>query len=568
MIVAGLNHSNDAAAALVKDGRVVLACAEERFSRQKHDASFPSRALDFALSGAGGNPEGCDAIAFFWNPVLHMDAAHRRFTTTPRSHLEFLYSLPTHLLAGQDHSALPYAELSVPRPGGRPLRIFFVTHHLCHAAHAFFETPFDEAAILTIDGYGERDATLIARGRGTEIEPVSSVPFPHSIGSVYAALTQYLGFRANSGEGKVMGLASYGKTRYREVFEQMLRPSPDGFEVDLSFFSYMMDARTRYTDRLVAALGPPRAPDEPLEERHRDVAASLQVVVEDLMVHLARVAREKTGSENLCMAGGVVLNCVANARVAAEAGFERCFFQPACHDAGTSAGAALYVSHCLLGEPRNPPDVKTDYLGPTFSPDQIRADLEESGLPYTELEDPAEHGAEQLARGRFLGRFDGRAEFGPRALGNRSIVTAPGPEAVKDALNAHVKFREPFRPFAPSVPEQSCGRFFDRDVPSPFMLRVYDTRPEHVENLGAITHVDGSARVQTVSEEQNPGYLALIEAYGNKTGVDCVLNTSFNIRGEPIVQTPKDAIKCFATTGLHDLYVGPFHVEKKGPSRP
>jgi carbamoyltransferase len=562
LFVAGLNHSNDAAAALVQDGRVVRACAEERFSRRKHDSSFPALALEFALAGADGGLDGCEAVAFFWNPILHMDAAHRRFTSTPRSHLEFLYSLPTHLLAGGDHSAVPYAELSVPRPGGKPLRLFFVSHHLCHAAHAFFEAPFDNAAIVTIDGYGERTSTLIARGRGTEIETLSSVPFPHSIGSVYAALTEYLGFRANSGEGKVMGLASYGRPRYREVFEKMLRPTSDGFEVELSYFSYMMDTRARYTERLVAALGPARDPAEPIVERHEDIAASLQAVVEDLMVHLARVARERTGCKNLCMAGGVVLNCVANTRVANEAGFERCFFQPACHDAGTSAGAALYVSHCLLGQTRNPPAVKTDYLGPSFSADELRAELDESGLAYAELTDPAEHAAERLTRNRFLGRFDGQAEFGPRALGNRSIVAPPGPEAVKDALNARVKFREPFRPFAPSIPEGSCARFFDQDTPSPFMLRVYQTLPEHTEALGAITHVDGSARVQTVSAEQNPGYLALIEAYGKKSGVDCVLNTSFNIRGEPIVQTPKDAIKCFASTGLHDLYLGPFHVGK------
>ncbi len=261
MNILGINHSIDAAAVLVQGGRVAAACAEERFSRRKHDAGFPLRALSFALEGMGGQLAACDAVAFFWNPVLHMDAAHGRLTASPRSHLEYLYSLPNNLLAGQDLSGTPYVELKIPRAGADPLRIFYVSHHLCHGAHAFFESPFDQAAILTVDGYGERTSTLIARGQGSEITPELEIPFPHSIGSVYAAITQYLGFSPNSGEGKVMGLAAFGDPRYLELFSQLLRPTADGFEVDLAYFSYMMDSRRRYSQKLVEALGAPRDPE-------------------------------------------------------------------------------------------------------------------------------------------------------------------------------------------------------------------------------------------------------------------------------------------------------------------
>ncbi len=562
MTILGLNHSNDSAAALVRHGRVVRACAEERFTRKKHDTSFPHRAMAFALSEVEGGLEGCEAVAFFWNPIQHMDAAHARLTAVPRAHIEYLYSLPNHLLAGADQRSVPWAELSIPRPGGRPLRLFYVTHHLAHAAHAFFESPYEEAAILTVDGYGERVSTLVAKGQGSSITPVRTVDFPHSVGSVYAAFTQFLGFKANNGEGKVMGLASYGTPTYRAEVERMIRATPEAYEVDLRYFAYDRDSRRRFAPPFEALLGPPRAPGAPIEPRHQDIAASLQAVVEDLLLHLARRARAETGMKHLCMAGGVALNCVANGRIAAEAGFESCFFQPACHDAGTSAGAALYASHVILGHPRRIPAVQTDYLGPGFGPDALKQALDRGGLRYHQVLDPAAHAAERIARGRIVGRFAGRAEFGPRALGNRSILAAPGPGSVKDVVNARVKFREPFRPFAPSVLEERCGEYFACATPSPFMLRVYATRDAYKEALAAVTHVDGGARVQTVTPAQNRGYAELIHAVGEHTGIACVLNTSFNIRGEPIVQTPEDALKCFFTTDMDDLYLGPFHIEK------
>lgn len=564
MRILGLNHSNDAAASLVVDGRVVAACAEERFSRLKHDGSFPQRACQWVLAQAGLSLADIDRVAFFWNPGRHMDAPHGRLVRQPRHHLEYLYSLPTQLFAGDPELAkLTHLELTLPWQRG-PRRIDFVTHHLAHAAHAFFESPFAEAAILTVDGYGERASTLLARGTGKQIEVLSEIDFPQSIGAVYAAITSYLGFKANGGEGKVMGLSSYGKPRYVDLFRRLLAPTPDGFEVALPYFAYYLDRPHRWTALLEAELGPARAPESPIEARHEDIAASLQLATEDALVHLAKLLRERTGLDALCMAGGVTLNCVANERIAREAGFAQCFFQPACHDAGASAGAALYAAHVLAGAPRLLDDawVKTDYLGPSYGPDALRQALDFSGMPYREVDDPAIDAAERLARGRIVGRFDGRAEFGPRALGNRSILAPPGPASVKDVLNARVKRREPFRPFAPSVTEASCGSYFDSAEPSPYMLRVYRTLDAHAEALGAITHVDGTARVQTVNPAQNADYHRLIEAYGRQTGIDCVLNTSFNIRGEPIVQTPEDALRCFYSTGMDDLYLGPFALEK------
>ena len=504
MIVLGINHSNDAATAVARDGRVIAASAEERFSRIKHDGGFPHQAMGFSLGEVGCGLEECDAVAFFWNPVQQMDAPHGRLVSKPRHHLEYLFSLPNQLLAGRDLLDVPFVELKVPLAPGHPLRLFYVDHHLCHAAHAFYESPFDQAAILTVDGYGERVSTLIGKGSGRNIEHLLKIPFPHSVGSVYAALTQYLGFRANAHEGKVMGLSSYGTPRQLDLFRKLLGPTPDGFQVDLSYFDYYRDGRHRFGQRLVDELGPPRAPEAAIEPRHEDIAASLQAATEEVLIHLARLARQKSGCSDLCMAGGVALNCVANGRIVTEAGFDRCFFQPACHDAGTSAGAALYVTHTLLGREREPLGVKTDYLGPQFDADALREVLDRAGARFREPANIADEAAERLARGRIIGRFEGRAEFGPRALGNRSILAAPGPAPVKDVLNKRVKGREPFRPFAPSVLESHCGDYFDSAIPSPFMLRVYKTKPEHIERMGAITHVDGTARVQTVNQATKP----------------------------------------------------------------
>jgi carbamoyltransferase len=566
MHVLGVNFSNDAAAALVRDGEVLGAVQEERFSRQKHDRRFPQAAISWCLKSAGLTLADVDAVAFFWNPGRHAESPNWRQSGAFRHHLEYLYDVPNHLL---------------PRLGGvvdrveqtfhftdrrRPLRVVYVTHHIAHAVAALVRSNFESAAILTVDGYGERTSTLIADGQGNRVTPLVDIEFPHSLGAVYAAVTQYLGFQANSGEGKVMGLASYGEPRFRDEFAAMLRCTADGFRVDLDWYAYFLERPLRVSDRFVARFGPPREPESELTQHHMDVAASLQVATEDALVHLARLARARTGRTRLCMAGGVTLNCVANQRILDEAGFDACYFMPAAGDAGSSLGAALALVHRYEDRPRRE-HPRTDYLGPAFSDEQVLAALRRAGVPFlgpAALNAPVEEAVVEVIENGFIaGWFQGAAEFGPRALGNRSILADPRRPEMKDVLNARVKFREWFRPFAPSVLEDRCGDFFACATPSPYMLRVYPTRPERVSVLPAVTHVDGGARVQTVAPEQNPRYHALISAFGRRTGVPVVLNTSFNIRGEPIVNSVEDALKCFFATDMDVLAVGPYLLEKR-----
>ena len=561
MKILGINHSNDAAAALVVDGRVIAVSQEERFSRIKHDSSFPDKAIDFCLKMQGLKLADLDAVAFFWNPGIHAEAPSRRMTASIRHHLEFLYGVPSRLIARMGEH-VKSIDQTVHLASGKKLAIHYVTHHLCHAAAAFFTSPFEEAAILTADGYGERQSTTIYRGRGAALEELAEVDFPHSIGSLYAALTDYLGFRANSGEGKVMGLASYGHdSEYVGKLRKLITLSDRGFELDLSYFEYFHERPHRYSDKLVALLGPPRPPEGAVDKRHEDISFALQTVTEEAMLHLGRMARKLTGVKNLCVAGGVALNCVANGRLARETDFEKFFFYPAAGDTGTSVGAALVVEHILGGGQRSM-EVASEYLGQGFTRDQVKAVLDRGQLRYQALKDPELTAARMIADGLIIAWFQGRAEFGPRALGNRSILADPRRKDMKDLLNATVKFREPFRPYAPSVLEEACGTYFGSDVPSPYMLRAYPTRPEMIEVLPAITHVDGTARVQTVNRQQNPRYYRLIEAFGRITGVPCVLNTSFNIRGEPIINTVDEAIKCLMTTGLDALFVEDFLVVK------
>jgi carbamoyltransferase len=561
MRILGINHSNDAAAALVVDGRVIAASQEERFSRIKHDQAFPDKAIDFCLKTQGLKLIDLDALAFFWNPGIHAESPPRRLVSSVRHHLEYLYGVPAHLLSRLGEGVSSVDQI-VHLASGRKLAIHYITHHLCHAAAAFFTSPFTDAAILTADGYGEHQSTTLYRGKGASIELVAEIDFPHSIGSFYAALTDYLGFRANSGEGKVMGLASYGSdSDYVAKMRKLVSFTERGFELDLSYFEYFLERPHRYSKKLVDLLGPPRVPESAVEKRHEDIAFALQTVTEEAMLHLARMARKLTGATNLCVAGGVALNCVANGRLQRETDFEKFFFYPAAGDTGTSVGAALVVEH-ILNQGKRSMEVASEYLGQDFTPAEVRAVLDRGQLRYHTLSAPELTAARMIADGRIVAWFQGRAEFGPRALGNRSILADPRRKDMKDLLNATVKFREPFRPYAPSVLEESCDKYFVSPVPSPYMLRAYPTRPEMIDVLPAITHVDGTARVQTVNEKQNPRYYRLIKEFGRITGVDCVLNTSFNIRGEPIINTVDEAIKCLMTTGLDALFVEDYLVVK------
>jgi len=561
MKILGINFSNDAAATIVNDGNVVMAVQEERFRRVKHYSGFPTMAIDACLAGAGLQMEELDAVAFFWNPALHASNPSWRMSSVPRHHMEFLYDVPNHLLPvlGVSPDAM---EQVFHLPGGRRLPVYYVTHHLAHAAAALFCSPHKEAAILTVDGYGERDSTVIWKSAGTGFERLWTREFPHSLGSFYAAFTQYLGFRPNSGEGKLMGLASYGKPRYVDEVARMLRVTHDGFELDLSYFSFYLERPDRFSGRLTVLLGDPRKPESPIDERHQDIAASVQAVFEDALLRLATMASEKTGLDTLCMTGGVALNCVANSRLLGDGPFDRYFFQPAASDAGSAVGAALYVEHCINGTGRGEPELLLDYLGPKHDNDEILETLKRGGIGYTTPDDPPDAVAELLTRGNIGSVFHGSAEFGPRALGNRSTLADPRPAGMKDRLNATVKFREPFRPFAPSVLAEHAADYFEGADSSPFMLRVYQTRPEKLDEARAVTHVDGGARVQTVARDENPRYHDIIEAFGRKTGTPMVLNTSFNVRGEPIVNSPTEALKCFLTTGMDFLLINDFLLVK------
>ena len=562
MHVLGINYSNDAAASLVSDGRVIAAVQEERFTRIKHHSGFPSRAIDYCLAAGGITMEDVDHVAFFWNPGIHAEAMHRS-SGAPRHHLEFLFNVPNFLLNKHfDGTGVRAMRQEIELASGKTLSIEYVTHHLTHAASAFYRSNFEDAAYLIVDGYGERSSSTIGRASGTSFETLLEVDFPHSVGSFYAAFTQYLGFKANNGEGKVMGLASYGQeSRYTALVRDLITLTETGFEVDLTCFSYFLDRTRRYGQKFLDLLGPERKSNEPLTQRHYDIAYALQKATEEVLLHLARLTREKTGATRLVMAGGVVLNCVANGRIQQEAGFEECFFQPCAGDAGTSMGAALWVAH-KYGDARVTHPL-TDYLGPEFDNDAIEFSLKRAAVPGVRLHNTAEVAAEAIAAGRIIGWFQGRAEFGPRSLGNRSILCDPGRADMKDVLNARVKFREPFRPFAPSVLAEHATTYFDDGGrPSPFMLLVYDTRPEYAAVLPSITHVDGGARVQTVTRDQNTRYYDLIKAVGERTGIPCVVNTSFNIRGEPIVNTPEDALRCFFTTDMDDLFLGDWHITK------
>lgn len=561
MKILGVNFSNDSAASIVVDGVVVGAAVEERFSRIKHDGAFPRQAVQWCLDEAGLTMRDIDAVGFFWNPGIHAEAANHRLTSVPRDHLEYLYAVPVHLMRHFDGVGVGRVEQKLWLEDGHPLKIHYLTHHDCHAAGTFYRSNFPSAAILTVDGYGERCSTHIARAQGNRISTLRKTDFPHSLGSFYAAFTQYLGFRANNGEGKVMGLASYGEPTQYDAIRKLIHLTDDGFEVDLSYFQYFLQRRRRYSEKLIDLLGPERAAESEIEQRHKDIAASLQRVTEDVLLHLARKAKRLTGESRLCLAGGVALNCVANTRLREESGFDEVYIMPASSDAGTSLGAALYVSHVLGYEtPQVHPQVDT--LGPHFSEDEIESVLSVSGCSFTRPEDLPSAVASHLASGRIVGWFQGRAEFGPRALGARSILADPRSATMKDTLNARVKFREWFRPFAPAVLADRCGELFERDHASPYMLEVMQTRPDRVDDVAAGTHVDGGARVQTVTQESNPLYHAVISAFAEETGVPAIINTSFNIRGEPIVHSVSDALKCYFTTDMDALAIGPFLLEK------
>ena len=582
---------HDSAAALVEDGRIVAGAQEERFSRKKHDSRFPVHAIEYCLAEGGTTLGGIDRVVFYDKPFLKFERLVETYLAfAPRGFSSFRMSIPLWLREKLFLKDLLKQELRrVDGARGWNEELLFSEHHLSHAASAFFPSPFQEAAVLTMDGVGEWATTSAAVGQGNTLQIHKEIHFPHSIGLLYSAFTYYTGFKVNSGEYKLMGLAPYGEPRYADkILEHLIDVKPDGsFRLDLSYFDYCTGLRMTNGRFDTLFGGPPRKPDEPLTQRHMDLAASIQSVTDEVVLRLTRSLSAETGLTNLCLAGGVALNCVANGKVLRDGHFNRMYVQPAAGDAGGALGAALVGYHLQLAQERTVDGdaMRGAYLGPAFVQGDIEARLQACGARFETLDEAALVAtcARDLSQGKAMGWFQGRMEFGPRALGNRSILGDPRSPSMQRTLNLKVKYRESFRPFAPSVLRERVSDWFELDGDSPYMLLVADVvesrrremKPEERELFGidklnvvrseipAVTHLDYSARIQTVHRETNGRYHALLSEFERLTGCPVLVNTSFNVRGEPIVCTPDDAFRCFMGTDLDVLAVGNSYLKKE-----
>ena len=576
-------YYHDSAAALVEDGEIRVAVQEERFSRVKHDARFPTAAITECLTAIDARLDEIDYVVFYDKPLLKFERLLETYlSVAPRGIRSFIAAMPVWLrekLFLKQVLRRELAALSGLSAEQLP-RLLFSQHHLSHAASAFYPSPYPEAAVLCLDGVGEWATTSAWRGTGNRLEGLWELQFPHSLGLLYSAFTYYCGFRVNSGEYKLMGLAPYGEPKFaKKIREHLIDVKPDGtFRLNMAYFDYAHGLRMT-NERFHRLLGrPPREPESELDQYYMDVASSIQQVTEEIVVALARTLQRETGERHLCMAGGVALNCVANGRVLRESGFESLWIQPAAGDAGGALGAALGVWYEYLGKPRvaqQPDGMSGSLLGPAYESDAMRAAAVAEGLVIDELGDDAlaSEIAARLDDGEVIGWFQGRMEFGPRALGARSIIGDPRSPQMQSRINLKIKFRESFRPFAPAVLEERCAEWFELDVPSPYMLLVAPVTGSRrsgeqvaANGLGrlrqrrsaiaAVTHVDYSARVQTVDGRWNRRFRDLIAAFEQRTGVPVLVNTSFNVRGEPIVCTPADAVRCFLKTDLDTLVLG------------
>jgi carbamoyltransferase len=580
---------HDSAAALIDDGLIVAAAQEERFTRKKHDANFPKNAIDFVLAKGGLKLEDVDAVAFYDKPFLKFERLLETYLAfAPKGFSSFRMAMPLWLrekLFQKDLLKDEFQKFS--KTFDWKNKLLFSEHHLSHAASAYFPSPFDEAVVLTMDGVGEWATTSVCIGKGKKLEVVRELHFPHSIGLLYSAFTYYTGFKVNSGEYKVMGLAPYGEPKYKDlILEKLLDLREDGtFNLDQSYFDYCTGLRM--TNDKFAELfgGPARRPDkEPLLQRHMDLATSIQAATEEIVLRLTRSLSKEFGVDNLCLAGGVALNCVANGKILREKSFKNLWIQPAAGDAGGALGAALSAYHMYLGKdraalPAHAPDrMQGSYLGDEFSQTDIEARLTKAGAKFEALSEDAmiAETAKAMASDQSIGWFQGRMEFGPRSLGARSIIADGRSPKMQSALNLKIKYRESFRPFAPAVLREDVAEWFELDGDSPYMLLVADVAKKRCfpmtseqeklfgiqklniprSEIPAVTHVDYSARVQTVHESTNPIFTKLLRAFKAITGCPVVVNTSFNVRGEPIVHTPEDAFRCFMGTEMDVLAIG------------
>ncbi|MBI5094502.1 MAG: carbamoyltransferase [Candidatus Hydrogenedentes bacterium] len=574
---------HDSAAALVVDGDIAAAAQEERFSRKKHDPRFPAHAVEYCLDEAGLEINDVDYVVFYDKPFVKFERLLMTYLgVAPAGLRSFYQQMPSWL------KEKIFMRSTIRRNLGYKGQVLFTTHHQAHAASAFFPSPFEEAAIITLDGVGEWATSTYGVGRGNKIEILKQLNFPHSLGLLYSAFTYFTGFKVNSGEYKLMGLAPYGRPVYADVIRRNLVDVKDdgSLRLNLDYFDYC--AGLRMTNEKFAGLfgGPARKPETKITQREMDLARSVQEVTEEVMMKMSAHVKKATGMKHLVIAGGVGLNCVANGRIVREGPFDNVWIQPASGDAGNALGCALFAWHQLLGNARTPDGrrQKGTYLGPAFSDDSIQSYLDLGKIPYEKLSEEAlcHRVADLLAHEQVVGWFQGRMEFGPRALGARSILGDPRSRAMQSTLNLKIKFRESFRPFAPSVLRERAAECFELDVDSPYMMLVAPVRPERLRELNpeeaqaegfgmlkvarsdlpAITHVDNSARIQTVAKEDNPRYHRMIERFYEITGCPVVINTSYNVRGEPIVCTPQEAYTCFMRTDMDFLAMGSFLLDK------
>jgi len=584
---------HDSAACLLKDGEIVAAVQEERFTRKKHDKSFPSNAIEYCIQEAGIDSADIHNIIFFEKPFLKFERLLETYLAfAPKGFKSFAVAMPIWIKDKlfQKSTLVKELEAILGNDIDWRERLLFSEHHLSHAASAFYPSPFERAAVLTLDGVGEWTTTSFALGNGKDLKVIKEIHFPHSLGLLYSAFTYYTGFKVNSGEYKVMGLAPYGDPKYAELIrEKLITVAEDGsFQLDMSYFDYAtgLTMTNKKFDKLFG--GPPRTSESDLTQREMDLAASIQKVTEDVVVQIAKGIAKKTGEKNLCLAGGVALNCVANGILLRKKIFDNIWIQPAAGDAGGALGAALSAWHLHYKNDRtlssHRDSMKGSFLGPEFSDLEIEAELNACGAVYKKLSDDdlIETVATLLSEEKALGWMQGRMEFGPRALGGRSIIADPRSALMQKQLNLKVKYRESFRPFAPSVLMEEVSEWFEHNTDSPYMLLVADVQKDKrlemtsqedalfgIDKLNvprssvpAITHVDYSARVQTVHADTNPKYHAVISRFKEKTGCPLVVNTSFNVRGEPIICSPTDAFKCFMGTGLDGLAVGNYMLFK------
>ena len=563
MYILGINDS-ESAATLIKNGKVIAASREERFNRIKHSDDFPTETIKYCLKEANITIKDIDEIVFGWNPGNEIEPFDTKHFI--RDHRKFLYYVPSNILnliSGiKENKKILYINQTFGL-SEKDIKIRFVNHHHSHAASAFFVSPFEKAAILTMDAYGDDTTTELFKGEKNKIISLKKTKFPHSLGSFYAAITQYLGFRPNSDEWKVMGLSPYGKPTYYNKLQEIIKFNRKNgeIELDLSYFTYYIWSSRRYSDKFIDVFGPERYYNEKLTQRHKNLSASFQKIVEEVVLQMIDYLYEVTHLKNLCLAGGVAMNSKMNGRIQRESPFKQLFIQPSADDAGVSLGAALYVYHQIYENPRCF-EMKHDYFGPSYNNNEIKKLLDANLIKYQYIENIAKKSAELVANKKIIGWFQGKMEFGQRALGNRSIVADPRDNNMKDKINKKVKHREKFRPFAPSILEEYCGEYFDSVHPSPFMQKVYNIHKEKQKLIPAVTHINGTGRLQTVNKDVNPLYWELIDEFRKITGIPIVLNTSFNVMGEPIVCTPNDAIRCFYGTGLDMLVIGNFLLTK------